>query len=179
MRKRIGEYLVERGILLPDQVEQILAFGRTSGLRFGEAGMELGLLNRQAMIDAFGKSYLIDFFHLDSRYFPQVTRDLLPVEAIVRFGALPLGYKTVPGLFRSRKLLNLGLLDPARQDVVDAVTEVVRPVVGEALAGVKTYLVLASDFVPLVDKVFALSPAALAELPSEKVDPTLKMFLDS
>ncbi len=179
MRKRIGEYLVERGILKLDQVEQILAFGRTSGLRFGEAGMELGLLDRQSMIQAFGKNYLIDFFHLDSRYFPEVTRELLPVDAIVRFGALPLGYKTVPGLFRSRKVLNLGLLDPAREDAVDAVTEVVRPVVGEALAGVKTYLVLAADFVPLVEKVFALSPAALAKIPTEKVDPTLKMYLES
>lgn len=179
MRLRIGEYLVDRGILTSGQVEQILKHGQKTGLRFGEAGMDLGVLSRDSLIKAFGRNYHIDFFHVHPNFFPEVTRGLLNKETVMKYGALPLGLKQVPGLFRSRKLLNLGLLDPSRQDAIEAASELARPSVGETFAGVKTYLVLAHDFVPVLEKVYGVPSESLAAMPPHALDPTLKMFLES
>ncbi len=175
MRKRIGEYLVERGILKPDQVDQIVAFGQSTGQRFGEAGIELGLLTRDHLIKAFGQNYHIDFFHLQPEYFPQVTKSLLAPDLIVSHGVLCLGFKTVPGLFRSRKLLNLGLLDPSRKKSVEAATEVASQSAG--VVGVKTYLLLAPQFVSVLEQVYGLGADKILKFP--EIDPLLKMYLDN
>lgn len=179
MRRRIGEYLVDRGILTSGQVEQILKHGQKTGLRFGEAGMDLGVLSRDSLIKAFGRNYHIDFFHVHPDFFPEVTRTLLSKELVLKLGALPLGLKQVPGLFRSRKLLNLGLLDPSRQDAIEVASELARPTIGDSFAGVKTYLVLAHDFIPVLEKVYGVPTESLAVMPADALDPTLKMFLEN
>ncbi len=178
MRRRIGEYLVDRGILTSGQVDQILKHSEKSGLRFGEAGMDLGVLSRESLIKAFGRNYHIDFFHVHPDFFPEVTRGLLDKDFVLKYGALPLGLKQVPGLFRSRKLLNLGLLDPSRQDAIEAASEIARPVI-DSFTGIKTYLVLAHDFVPVLEKVYRVPTESLAAMPADALDPTLKMFLES
>ncbi len=179
MRKRIGEYLVERGVLKPTEVERILSFGKASGLRFGEAGLELGLLTKESLVKAFGRSYWIDFFHLDPAFFPQATQNFFSVEFILRYGVLPLGTKSLPGLFRARKLLNLGLLDPSRKDVLEACSDKARSSMAEGeFAGVKTYLVLAPEFVAVLEKQYGVAPAAIGQEGRFELDPTLQMYLD-
>ncbi|MFL5812466.1 MAG: hypothetical protein ACJ763_02720 [Bdellovibrionia bacterium] len=43
-------------------------------------------------------------FELDAKYFPESTQSLIPIEWVLRHGALPLGMK--------QKKLNVGFLDP-------------------------------------------------------------------
>ena len=60
MPKAIGQFLVERGVLNQIQVEQILEFSKKTGLRFGEAGLELGLLSYQTLEKVFGPNYRVE-----------------------------------------------------------------------------------------------------------------------
>src|SRR5690606_15468033 len=111
-----------------------------TGLRFGEAGLELGLLTRDSMLRAFGQHYMVDFFHLEPKYFPQSTRDLFPVKTMIRLGLLPLGLKRTRGFFRTGRILNIGLLDPSAKQSIHSAEQLAATQV-EGLRGVKPYLV--------------------------------------
>jgi hypothetical protein len=178
MRKKIGEFLVSKGVLTPSQVEQILNYARIKGMRFGEAGLEMGLLSKESLIKAFGPNYMVDFFHLVPEYFPEATRHLFQPEFLLKWGVLPLGYKTVWKFFRTKKLLNVGLVDPSRKESLDAVKAEVTQALGEGVCvGTKQYLILADEFVSVLEKVYQVPPNTIAEL--DAVDPTVKLFVDS
>lgn len=177
MRKKIGEVLIAKGVLTEAQVQQILNYASIRGLRFGEAGMEMGLLTRESMVRAFGPNYLVDFFHLEPAYFPQATRALFDAEFVVRWGILPLGYKTVGRFLGTKKVLNIGLIDPSRTESVEAVERLAREKLGSGYAGLKSYLVLADEFVSVMESVYQVPAKEMVHF--TEVDPTLKLFLDS
>jgi hypothetical protein len=175
---RIGEFLVQKGVLSTENAEKILAYGVQRGLRFGDAGLELGLLTRDAMIQAFGPNFRIDFFHLDPRYFPASTRGWFPVDAILRWGALPLGLKREGGLWQRRHRLNVGLLDPSRRDCWAGIEEAARAHLGEqGRIGLRAYLVLPDEFCAILRAVYAIGDKPLGEFPSADLDPTLALYL--
>ena len=178
MRKKIGEFLVSKGVLTSAQVEQILNYARLKGMRFGEAGLEMGLLSKESLVRAFGPNYMVDFFHLEPQYFPEATKDLFNTDFLLQFGVLPLGYKTVWKFFRPKKLLNIGLIDPSRQDALEAVKAHASEVLGAgSWAGTKPYLILADEFVSVLERVYKVPHGKMAKF--ETVDPTLKLFLDA
>ena len=179
-RKRIGEFLVDQGVLTPEDVEAILKYARRSGLRFGEAGMEMGLLKRDALIKVFGPSYATDFFFLDPRYFPAVTRDVLAVSELLRLGVVPLAFKTEYKRFRARKRLNLGMLDPADKAAASEAERLARARLGEkGFAGLKFFLVLADQFLDVIRQVYGVSAEELRKLPPDAIHERLQMFLES
>ena len=61
-QKRIGEFLVDRKVLTPSEVDRILEYGRREGLRFGEAGAQLDLLTEEKMVRVFGKHFRVNSF---------------------------------------------------------------------------------------------------------------------
>ncbi len=178
MRKKIGEFLVSKGVVTPAQVEQILNYARLKGMRFGEAGLESGILTKEMLVRAFGPNYMVDFFHLVPEYFPETTRELFEPDFMLEWGVLPLGYKTVWKFFRTKKLLNLGLVDPARRESITIAEEKAQKILGEdKWVGTKKYLVLADEFVAVLERVYKIPSKKMAGY--EKLDPTLRLFLES
>ena len=175
MALRIGEFLVQKGVLTAPQVEQILEHGKRQHLLFGEAGIDLGLLSEQKLVDVFGKNYRVDFFHVDPRYFPQETKSVFTVEDIVRWGALPLGSKTDYGLFRKGKILNIGMLDPGRQDAKLEISAAQEG--GKQYTQLKFFLILADQFLGILQSVYGVDPEALRKEKSG-IDKTLAMFIE-
>ncbi|HTL12173.1 MAG TPA: hypothetical protein VL588_06785 [Bdellovibrionota bacterium] len=173
-RLRIGEFLVEKGVLTPDDVENILKYSRHAGLRFGEAGMEMGLITREALIKVFGPSFRTDFFHLQPQYFPMATKDLVPVETILKLGVLPLAFKTEYKMFRARKRLNLGMLDPTHSAALDQI----QALVGGQFASIKVFLVLADQFLEVVRQVYGVTQDRLRSMRSDEIHERLQMFLE-
>jgi hypothetical protein len=179
MRKRIGEFLVEKGVITDAQVKQILKHSQENGMRFGDAGLELGILTSDRMVEVFGPSFAVDFFHLEAEYFPQVTRDLYPVDTLVRLGLLPLGFKVEKRLFRSKKILNLGLLDPSRRAAVDEALEAAVAKLGpREVQGVKVFLTLPDQFVTVLSQVYGQTAEQLKARDPARVDGTLALYLE-
>jgi hypothetical protein len=189
MALRIGEFLVQKGVLTGPQVDQILEHGKRQSLRFGEAGIDLGLLTEKKLVDVFGKNYRVDFFHVDARYFPQETKSVFAVEEILRWGALPLGSKTEYRFFRKGKILNVGLLDPGRQDAklaIAAATESQGE--GKKYTQLKFFLVLADQFLSILQSVYGVNPETLRKENRDSklqgqglqdgIDKTLAMFIE-
>jgi hypothetical protein len=179
MRKRIGEFLLEKELISQIQVEEILRHAQEKGLRFGDAALDLGFLSREKLIEVFGPSFAVDYFHVEPQYLPKITQDLFPVELMIRHGALALGYKTEHVFFRKQKMLNIGLLDPSRAETVQELLRVANEKLGQEPAqGVKVFLLLAAQFVQVLDAVYGTGEAKLRGHDLSEMDNTLALYLE-
>lgn len=176
---RIGEFLVSKKILTPQQVDRILEYSKMRRLRFGEAGMELGYLSRESFIKVFGPTFAVDFFKLDPKFFPKKTQPILSLETVLKYGVLPLGFKSEKSFFKSKTLLNLGFLSPYRKEFISEVIQLADLKKTEfGFEGTKIYIIIADQFLRVLDQVYGVSESQLHSYSPEKFDPTLRMFLE-
>lgn len=179
MARPIGQFLVEKGLIQQSQIPMILAYAKKNNLRFGEAALAMHLFTRDELIQVLGPNYLIDFFQLDPAYFPQATKDLFSKDIILKYGALPLGYKTEYKLFRTKKILNVGLLDPSQKERAEQVQNIAQEKLGKnAIAAIKVFLILADQYLDILSSVYGVSEDEIRRQDLQKLDPTLSMFLD-
>lgn len=179
MQKRIGEFLVEKGLLNEEQVQEILAYSHRTGLKFGEATLALNILTERRLKEALGEDYRNGYFHLHPRFFSQVTKDLLSVETILECATLPLGYKTEWRFMRAdRKLLQLGMVDPHASEARNRAEAEARERAGiRAFHGVIVFSVLPHQVMAILEAHYGLGPERLGRLASESVAPTLQSFV--
>jgi len=181
MQKRIGDFLVDRGLLTKTHANLISEHGQKNGLRFGDAAVELGLLKREQLIELFGANHHdIDFFNLEVQYLPKETQNLVSPSLLLQLGAIPLGFKKTQGLFRTKKVLNIGVLDPGRQDSVLGIEKAVRERLGEnAFTSAKVFLVLAEQFLDVMQEVYGVDQEKIRREDPAKLDGTLTLFLEN
>lgn len=179
MAKRIGEYLIERGLLAPDKVEEILRYSSITGLRFGDAAVALGFLSHEALVAAFGPHHATDFFNLDPRSLPPATRGLLLPERMAELGGLPLGFKGASRMFRRELVLNVGLLDPSREPSRAAIEEAAARAFGRGhFARTQVFLVLADQLLDALRLSYGMDEMSLRRIArSGTMDPTLAAYL--
>lgn len=175
MRKRIGEFMIEKGLLNNAQLGDVLRHSKDTGLRFGEAAMDMGLLQREQLLEAFGPNWTVDFFYLDPEFFPESTKDLLPVDLMARLGVLPLGYKLEPGLFKRKKVLNIGVVNPSRSDGLDELKAFLAQKSGQdAAPNIKLYLILGDQFLRVLEQVYGARESEIRQL-----DETAALFSEN
>ena len=168
--RHIGDSLVERGILTNDQADQIISHCETTGLNFTAAGEELGILSTQHPSKRKGG---FDFFQLKADFFPESTKRLIPIEKILLFGALPLGTKTIYSVFRSRKVFNIGFLDPLRKESVHAIEIVVKETMTHSYRGIRPYLILPDQFVTVLEKSYGMPQNEIYRRGVSQLEPLL------
>lgn len=180
MRKRIGDIFVEKGILTPEQLKSALEYAQQNGIRLGDAAVKMDLIDPKILMDMFGQSNREDFFYVDCNYFPPITKNIYDVKTMLKFGVLPLGFKTDMKLFRNKKLLNLGLVSPERQGTtLPELERLAKERIGQdTFQDIKVYLILAEQFFEVLEKVYSTSEAAIREMDTE-LDERLIIFLDS
>jgi len=172
---RIGEFLVSKGIINERQVDDVLKHSARTGLRFGEAALELGVITTDSLIRVFGPNWKVNFFHLYPKFLPAGTRDLFTPGEMIRYGLVALGTKTEQKLFRTRKSLNVGFLDPLREESITFVRQRLDTSAGQHLEvqGFKPYLILADQLIEVLHEVYGIDAGAQ----QGPVDPTLALFL--
>jgi hypothetical protein len=177
-RPKIGDFFVEKRILTVEQKNHVLEYAHQSGKSFGEAGLELGVITRDDMVRVFGPSFEIDFFYLDARYFPAVTKDALSLDEILQHGALPLGFKKKSGFLSQKKAINVGFLDPGRAGNVEAVRELLlRRLADAGVTEVKIFLVLSDQYLDVLRSVYGKDRTYLRGLEPGALDPSLALQL--
>ena len=167
---------MEKGVLTQDQVEEVLVFSRRTGLRFGEAAIALKFLTERRLAEIFGSNFRVNFFHVHPAYLPEATRNLFPSETLLWGGALPLGTKTEFRFFRRKKILNLGLLNPSRVEVIQRVERELKT--GE-FDSVRVFLILANHFMAVLEAHYGITMDQLRARGPKEICPTLWMFLDT
>jgi hypothetical protein len=172
-RKRIGEFMMEKGLLHREWIQPILDFSKANKIRFGEAAVAMGFVTEKELRQVLLQPYKDQFiFHLDPNFFPQVTQNLFTPEEIVRYGVLPLGYKREFRWFRPVARLNLGLLNVERRETVDWVRSQVRNV-----KSFKTFQVLPEEFLQTLELCYGIDRSTLLEWSADQIDNNLMLYL--
>ena len=133
MAKKIGEILVERGLLSPEQVQQGLDLQKHQGGRVGSIWVDVGLVQERDLLDALcaqkkvkpAKASLL-------KSVSKATLDLLPVKIATR-------YKVVP-LIRENRRLTVAMVDPTDLLALDELQFITGSVIEPYLATERTVL---------------------------------------
>ncbi len=172
-RKRIGEFMQEKGLIHGDWIPTILEHAKKTEVRFGEAAVALGYVTekqlRQVLVQPFKNQIL---FHLTPAFFPQVTHDLLPIDVIIREGVLPLGYKSEFHWFRTRKRLNLGVLNLEKGSGEAWVRANV-----DTVKAFKTFQILPEEFLQTLELCYGVDRRTLLDMSADQIDVNLALYL--
>lgn len=172
-KKRIGEFMMEKGMIHREWVQPILEYSKANSIRFGEAAVALGYVTerelRQVLIQPYQNQL---FFHLDPLFFPTNTKDLIPVSDVIRLGVLPLGVKNEFHWFRSRPRLNLGVLNLTKTTATDWVSSHLKNV-----KSFKTFQVLPEEFLQTLELCYGVDRATLLQAGADQVDVNLGLYL--
>lgn len=110
-RKRLGEILVERGVITVFTAERILALAAKSGKRFGTILEEIGLITggelAQALATQYGYKAVSDF---SNHQFPENVLNLVLVETAVEHMVFPLKVQN--------NTLALAMTDPTNEKLI-------------------------------------------------------------
>jgi type IV pilus assembly protein PilB len=101
---RIGELLVERGLVQPEQIEAALALNQQTGARMAQVLVEKGWISERDLLQTLGEQLAVPFVALRAGVYDPACARLLDAETARRLEVLP--------LFRLRKQLFLATSDP-------------------------------------------------------------------
>lgn len=115
-----------------------------------------------------------EHFHLSVSHFPAATKDLFPKELILKHGCLALGFKNARRLFgRTRRLLNVGFVDPADETAVREVESIVDKT--KAADGIQRFRINPEEMVLVLTEVYGLPRESLT---SVELTPRLRSALE-
>jgi type II secretory ATPase GspE/PulE/Tfp pilus assembly ATPase PilB-like protein len=110
-RRRLGDILIDMGVLSPPDLEKALGFGKEKGLRLGEALIELGVLSEDRILWTLAEQLGLSFVRItEDQVIPEVVR-LVPEDMARRNGVLP--------LIRLGAEITLAVNDPLQNDLFD------------------------------------------------------------
>ncbi|CAB3395427.1 GspE/PulE family protein [Kyrpidia spormannii] len=110
-RKRLGDLLIEAGLITPEQLEKALAEQKVTGRRLGEVLTQSGVLSEDQLIEVMEFQLGIPHVDLDRFRADPAAVELVP-EALAR------RYRVIP-LKRSGNRLTLAMVDPLDYFAID------------------------------------------------------------
>lgn len=165
-------------MLRAESIGQILEYCESKNVRFGEAALELGLITSDELKEALDTPYHREIlFHLESRYFPVETKDIIPLARILEFGVLPLGKKKITKWFTHKFQLNIGSLTPSNPTFSD--WWLTRPVEERDMYEIEFFQVLPSPFLQVLQDHYDLTEDAVkAQYNTQRISGTLRDYID-
>ncbi len=89
-RKRLGEILVDRGVVTPAMVNEALQHAQEEGVRVGEALVALGLADEEDVTKALATQYEMEYVDLEHQILAPALLEEVPDEIIRRHLVLPI-----------------------------------------------------------------------------------------
>jgi hypothetical protein len=103
-------------------------------------------------------------FELDAKYFPEATQSLIPVEWVLRHGALPLGMK--------QNKLNVGFLDPYSSTDFAAIQGLLNK------KQVQRFEIKAEQLLVVLNARYGISMDAIQSMASKDLHPKIQKILE-
>jgi len=150
---RLGELLVERGLVTQAQLEQALEYQATRGHKklLGEVLIELNFISEQQIMEALAACYGVPFVSDPARIADPKVVEMLPREFIEQHGILP--------LFTVRNDLTVAISEPANLYLIDEIerltsqrVQIVAATAADIQAAIRAYLPEANVFV--IDDIY-------------------------
>jgi len=95
-----------------------------------------------------------EIFHLKPEFFPKTTEEALPVEAVLKYGALLLGFKNTYRYLRPCRYLNIGCLDPRNKGALREIEQIARAHLKIDWNGTHVYQILNDEFIEILKSVY-------------------------
>ncbi len=112
--KRLGEMLIEEGVLKEEDLERALEYQKKNGKRLGSALLELGLVSEKDILKVLSKQFNVPVATKKQlENIPEDVIKLIPPDVVAR-------YEVVPVARKGRSLI-LGMINPFDQFAVDDV----------------------------------------------------------
>ncbi len=112
-KKRLGEILIESGLLTRQQLEEALPYQKKSGLKLGQFLVREGVVSEIQIVDMVSeqlnlKKYSAEAFQVDAEL-----ANVIPADFAFRYQAVPLK--------KNHLLLTIAMIDPMDINAVDAI----------------------------------------------------------
>ncbi|RMF09555.1 MAG: type II secretion system protein GspE [Candidatus Neomarinimicrobiota bacterium] len=117
-RKRIGEILIEAGVLTPEQLHEGLKKQKETGEPLGRVLAKLGFLTEHDFIIALSQQLDLPYLFLDNYNFDPEVKNLIPEEYARHNKIIP--------LFRIDSTLMIGISDPSNIDIFDELSRMTK-----------------------------------------------------
>lgn len=164
--KRLGELLVEWGVITLKEVDKGLDHAKVKRIRLGEALIDLKLCNESQVFKALAQQQNMEFVDLDRGELASNPTQLIPEDLIRKYMILPLG---VEGGGRT---LRVAVHDPLDLEMVD----ILRMRLGK---NIKPVLTPRSRIKAVIDETFNLTAKNTIDMTVDKsVDKTIDRSLD-
>ncbi|MBD3319561.1 MAG: type II/IV secretion system protein [Chitinivibrionales bacterium] len=110
-KKRIGEVLIDQGLITQDQLELGLKEQKTSGRLLGKCLVKLGFISEEKLIDALSAQLDIQHVVLENFSFNKNLLKIFPEEMLRKYRAIP--------LFEREGIITVAMADPTNLRTVD------------------------------------------------------------
>lgn len=124
-RLRLGDALVQDGLINQQQLERALALHKQSGKRLGEVLVEMGLVTEQDVVEVLGRQLGIPYINLSTYLIDPVTARIVPEHIAKRHQLIPIN--------KVGNKLTVAMVDPLNVLAIDEIQLmtgfVVKPVV--------------------------------------------------
>jgi len=112
-RKKLGEILVEGGLLTQKQLEQALPFQKKSKLKLGQFLVREGIVNESQIVDLVSTQLRLEKYRPDQYTIDVDLANLLPADIAHKYQAAPIQ--------KSGLLLTIAMMDPLDINALDAI----------------------------------------------------------
>jgi type IV pilus assembly protein PilB len=113
VRKKLGEILVEGGLLTQMQLEKALPFQKTSSLKLGQFLVREGIVSESQIVDLVSTQLRLEKYRPDKYTIDVDLSNLLPADIAHKFQAAPLQ--------KIGLLLTIAMLDPLDINALDSI----------------------------------------------------------
>ena len=112
-RKKLGEILVEGGLLTQKQLDQALPFQKKSALKLGQFLVREGIVSETQIVELLSNQLKLEKYRPDKHILDMELSNFVPSEIAHRYGVAPLQ--------KSGMLLTVAMMDPLDINALDAV----------------------------------------------------------
>ncbi|MFZ0131630.1 MAG: ATPase, T2SS/T4P/T4SS family, partial [Desulfobacterales bacterium] len=112
-KKRLGEILIEGGLLTPDQLEEALPYQKKSGLKLGQFLVREGIVSEVQIVEMISNQLNLPKYSTEAYELDTELANVLPADLAFRYQAVPLK--------KNHLLLTIAMIDPMDINAVDAI----------------------------------------------------------
>jgi type IV pilus assembly protein PilB len=110
-RRKLGEMLIEAGVLSDAALKSALAEQRKWGGSLGKMVVEMKLCTEEALVDVLSKQLVMDKVDLDGIVIEPHVLELVPAELVIQYQVVPFG--------QPMKFLDIAMSDPTNLGIID------------------------------------------------------------
>ncbi|MFQ5900538.1 MAG: GspE/PulE family protein [Thermodesulfobacteriota bacterium] len=114
--KKLGEILIDKGLITPSQLKDALSAGKKSGARLGESLAKLGIVTEDSIAQALSEQFNIPFAYLENLIIEPHVIKMVPEGLARRHKLIPLSFEA--------KTLKVAISDPLNVFAVDDLKKV-------------------------------------------------------